>query len=374
VDNPSRPDPTTSVSQARIDQIIESAHETATSLVILEGLEVGRRFQLGEQPVIAGRDPHAGIVVVDSEVSRLHCLLIVIDGVVIVEDLGSTNGTYVNGKRVAPRATLPLDGLLRIGGHTLRCERCTSYDLERADDQQRDLKRATNYVLSLLPPVLSAGPVRTEWMLLPSARLGGDAFGYEQLDPHTYALYLIDVSGHGVSAAIHSVSILNVLRQHALPQTDFTDPACVLTQLNAAFQMERYYDQCFTMWYGVYDARTRTLTYASAGHHPAYLVPHSRSRAEPLRTPGLVIGAWPTSRYESAKVVVVPGSMLYLFSDGVFEVTTDAGRWRLADLVPVLLQPARGGEECRRIHHAVRAASRPGALDDDFSLLVVTFP
>ena len=85
-----------------------------------------------------------------------------------------------------------------------------------------------------------------------------------------FAIYLIDVCGHGVSAAMHSVSVLNVLRQHALPATDFKDPVQVLSALNVMFQMDRHDDQYFTMWYGVYDTRERTLTHASAGHHPGY--------------------------------------------------------------------------------------------------------
>ena len=114
-------------------------------------------------------------------------------------------------------------------------------------------------------------------MFLPSARLGGDAFGYQQLDSQTFVIYLLDVSGHGVGAAMHSVSVLNVLRQRAIPQTDFKDPVQVITNLNAMFQMDRHDDQYFTMWYGVYDALDRTLTYASAGHHPAYLVAPDRA-------------------------------------------------------------------------------------------------
>ena len=68
------------------------------------------------------------------------------------------------------------------------------------------------------------------------------------------ALYLIDVSGHGVSAAMHSVSVANILRPKAL-SVDLRDPAAVLESLNEAFPMDAHDDMYFTIWYGVYSAR-----------------------------------------------------------------------------------------------------------------------
>jgi serine phosphatase RsbU (regulator of sigma subunit) len=230
-------------------------------------------------------------------------------------------------------------------------------------------------VLSLLPPPVSEGPLRTEWIFLPSARLGGDALGYEPLDPHTFLIYLIDVSGHGVGAAMHSVSVLNVLRQRAVPNVDFRDPAQVLTGLNAMFQMDRHDDQYFTMWYGVYDAQNRTLTYASAGHHPGYLVPSDRKSALPLKTFGVVVGAVLEPNFTAAHAFVPADCSLYLFSDGVFEILTTDRQCNLDDFVPLLQQPrVEGASECHRLMQAVKNVACRGSLDDDLSLLIVTFP
>jgi sigma-B regulation protein RsbU (phosphoserine phosphatase) len=166
--------------------------------------------------------------------------------------------------------------------------------------------------------------MRTEWMLEPSARLGGDAFGYGPLDDHMFALYLIDVSGHGVSAAMLSVSVMNVLRERALPATDFKVPELVLSALNAMFQMDRHDDRYFTIWYGVYDSLDRMLTYATGGHHAGSLVPVERDHAQTLKTSGPPIGAIADARFDAARTRVPAGSALYLFSDGVFEVRTAA--------------------------------------------------
>jgi hypothetical protein len=363
------------VTRQAAEQLAPSADDEALSLVMVEGCEAGRRIRIAERPVIAGRERHLDIVLDDGEVSRLHCFVGVVDGEVVVEDLGSTNGTFVDGRRIGRRAPLPVGSLLRVGDHIFRCERCSLRDVERAEQQHRDIRRAMSYVQSLLPPPLVEGPLRTEWMLRPSARLGGDALGYQALDAHTFSIYLIDVSGHGVGAAMLSVSVLNVLREHALPAADFKDPARVLETLNAMFQMDRHDDQYFTMWYGVYDTLGRTLTYATAGHHPGYLVPPERDQARPLKTSGPVIGATPDGRFHAEGVGVAPGSLLYLFSDGVFEVRTPERQWRLGDFVPLLLEPTGAdGGECRRIYSQIKSACGSAPSEDDFSLLVVTFP
>ena len=120
--------------------------------------------------------------------------------------------------------------------------------------------------------------------------------------------------------------------------------------------------------------RRRMLTYACAGHHPGYLVMPDRHTAIGLKTPGLMVGATTEARFEAATASIPAGSSLYLFSDGVFEILTDVRQWRLDDFLPLLMEPTISGvSECQRLYQAVNAAGS-GPLEDDFSLLVVTFP
>jgi sigma-B regulation protein RsbU (phosphoserine phosphatase) len=218
--------------------------------------------------------------------------------------------------------------------------------------------------------------VLTDWRFVPSTQLGGDAFGYYWLDPETFVFYLIDVSGHGVGSAMHSVTVLNVLRQRGLLQVDPTDPASVLANLNARFQMDVHNGLFFTMWYGVYRPRDRSLVCGAAGHHAAYLVPPDRSTTLPLGTSNLMIGAMPDVAYEVQRTTIPAGSVGYLFSDGAFEIETkDDQRWSMADFLPLLLKPSSAGtSEADRVYQLVRHAARPGPLDDDFSLMVISFP
>src|ERR1019366_9594956 len=111
-----------------------------------------------------------------------------------------------------------------------------------------------------------------EWCFQPSAELGGDAFGYHWLDPDHLAIYLLDVCGHGVGAALLSISVLNALRMHTLPHTHFREPAEVLAALNRSFRMESQNNLFFTMWYGIYRPSKRELAFSSGGHPPALFV------------------------------------------------------------------------------------------------------
>jgi serine phosphatase RsbU (regulator of sigma subunit) len=346
-------------------------------LVIVEGAEPGRRLEFdATTPLTIGRDPQQTLVVTDPELSRRHARVFLVNEEPFVQDLGSTNGTFVDGERLSAPSKLDEGRLLRIGGHYLRYERRSRRDVEREEQLARDLRRASAYVSSLLPAPLTSGPVLTDWRFVPSTQLGGDAFGYYWLDPETFVFYLIDVSGHGVGSAMHSVTVLNVLRQRGLLQVDPTDPASVLANLNARFQMDVHNGLFFTMWYGVYRPRDRSLVCGAAGHHAAYLVPPDRSTTLPLGTSNLMIGAMPDVAYEVQRTTIPAGSVGYLFSDGAFEIETkDDQRWSMADFLPLLLKPSSAGtSEADRVYQLVRHAARPGPLDDDFSLMVISFP
>ena len=98
-----------------------------------------------------------------------------------------------------------------------------------------ELAEAADYVKFLLPQPITEGPLKADWRFVPSTTLGGDALGYHWVDEDSFAIYLVDVCGHGVGAALHSVSVLNVLRSENLQNTDFRRPDQVLAGLNRFF-------------------------------------------------------------------------------------------------------------------------------------------
>ena len=168
------------------------------------------------------------------------------------------------------------------------------------------------------------GKVTTSWQHIPCSSLGGDAFGYHWLDEGRLGIYLVDVCGHGVGAAMLCISVINALRSQTLQKTDFGSPQSVLKGLNEAFPMEKQNNKYFTLWYGVYDTKHQQLTYSSAGHPHAILFTgddNANKEFHALSTAGIAIGVMPDIEFKEMVLPLGSLSKLYVFSDGVYEIT-----------------------------------------------------
>jgi sigma-B regulation protein RsbU (phosphoserine phosphatase) len=221
--------------------------------------------------------------------------------------------------------------------------------------------------------------LKTDWRFLPSTQLGGDAFGYHWLDSRYFAIYLLDVCGHGVGAALLSISVVNVLRSQTLPHTDFYNPTSVLKGLNSAFPMEQHNHMFFTIWYGVYDKANRQMHFSSGGHPPALLFSAKQSASplhlEELFTPGLVIGAMPNVEFASNSVHVHEGARLLVYSDGVFEIQkSDGSMLQLEEYIQFLKKSFEDDHNSlETIVNISQNLNGPGPFQDDFSIIEISF-
>ena len=263
---------------------------------------------------------------------------------------------------------------------------------------QEELTEAENYVRSILPPAGMSRTIPVDWRLIPSTELGGDSFGYHWIDDDHFALYLLDVCGHGVGAALLSVTAINVLRNAALPGVDFRDPGAMLTALNDAFLMEKQNDMYFTIWYGVWQVSTRTLRYSTAGHPPALLVaggaapatgsanaapppatgsagfqPASDTPAsvEPLRAAGMILGGMEGMVYRTFTREIPHPARLYVVSDDTFEIQRQDGTmWPEPEFREFFAQPPPPGQsDLDALFAHAKELHGPGPLDDDFSIV-----
>ncbi|MCL9982561.1 MAG: SpoIIE family protein phosphatase [Erythrobacter sp.] len=359
----------------RADAVNHIKGDRLHCLELLNGGEVESRHIVGPLGLKVGRTAPADVVLADTEVSRSHCLIALKGEDLYVSDLNSTNGTFIDGTRVSSVVPLPVGSILQVGNRAFKHEWRTRAEIAHLNESDHELEKAASYVRALLPPKIAEGPIKVDWIYKPSAKLGGDAFGIGQLGENLYVAYLVDVAGHGTGAAMHAVAIMNQLRQRSLPNTEMARPELVLSTLNELFQMEDHAGLYFTIWYGVYDARTRRLEFASGGHHPAYLVPADRSEAIPLHTRNPIIGAMPAMMFRQGGITVPQGASIYLFSDGVFEIIdTDERQWDITDLIELIVDPsASGKDEPQRLYDTVCQRAEPSTMDDDFSLMIVTF-
>ncbi len=242
----------------------------------------------------------------------------------------------------------------------------------------RELSDAAGYVRTVLPPPLTSGPLQIDWRFMPSASLAGDSFGYHWIDDDHFAIYLLDVSGHGWGAALLSVSVINVLRSQALPDTDFCQPQEVLFALNNTFPAEMHNDLFFTIWYGVYAVNLHQLSYASGGHPPAILIygPSANpTQLEQLQTPNFIMGGQPNVDYQWKIQDVSRPARLYVFSDGVYDITKPDGTiWGLNDFLAFSKQSFQiDSPNLDRLLKHTRTIAQKEIFEDDLTILEIVF-
>jgi sigma-B regulation protein RsbU (phosphoserine phosphatase) len=242
---------------------------------------------------------------------------------------------------------------------------------------EAELTEASDYIRSLLPTALE-GTVKITSEFIPSSQLGGDCYDFYWLDADHLAIYLIDTSGHGVGSALLSISILNLLRSQSFSREKFYEPSVILTELNRAFQMSQHNERYFTMWYGVYKRSQRKLTYANAGHPQGLLIARDIENPQIQELPSLdmPVGFFPDVEYTSSEILVPLDSRLYIFSDGIFEVSQENGKiWGVVNFFDLLKEKFAIDEEVNAnlVLQKIRTESPTAKFDDDVSLLKIDF-
>lgn len=274
----------------------------------------------------------------------------------------------------------PIELIARIrhhsNGYIAHLQRNAAYEaLERSEQRLAgELAQAAKYVLSMLPAPQD-GNVATDWQFIPSVQLGGDSFGYHWIDADHFAIYLLDVCGHGVRSALLSISAMNVIRSQSLPSTDFRFPEQVLAGLNEMFDMDKHDGMYFTIWYGVFVRSKRELRFASGGHPPAVLVRSGTgtAAAEALELNGMIVGAFPGMTFDSRTVTIQPSDRLYVFSDGVYEVTQPDGAMWTFEAFLSAVETAPAAAAVPGIVDTVKHVRGTGEFEDDVSIVEVRF-
>lgn len=249
--------------------------------------------------------------------------------------------------------------------------------LRQTERLTSDLRSAAAYVESILPVGLD-GRVQVSSRYLPSQELAGDCFDYRWVDDDHLIVYLIDVSGHGIEPALLSISVHNMLRAGALPLKTLLVPDKVLAELNGRFQMDDHGEHYFTMWFGVYEASTRTLRCASAGAPPAFaFAPEGGVTPTPdLSTNCAPIGMFTDTVFTSSTYPIPPGCRILLYSDGACEFDLDDGqRLSMDDFEDLTIRYASApGSTLDGLIRELRALAAVRSFEDDCSLIEMTFP
>jgi sigma-B regulation protein RsbU (phosphoserine phosphatase) len=199
--------------------------------------------------------------------------------------------------------------------------------VKAAERTARELHAAARVQQAFLPHANPQVPgAAFAWIFEPCTELAGDSLNVVQLDEQRIGLYVLDVSGHGVAASLLAVTVTRmlspstsgdsfVLQTRDNKARQVVPPCEVATRLAKNFSIEST-EQFITLFYAVYDTKTRELSYISAGHPGAIRV-SAGSTPVILDGSGLPIGIG--EKYEQQSVTLQSGDRLYLYSDGVTE-------------------------------------------------------
>lgn len=197
-------------------------------------------------------------------------------------------------------------------------------EIKRAEQKLRDMNtRMQNELLSaaavqrsLLPVAnLKSDRFESAWFYNPCEEVGGDSLNVFQIDENRVGLYVLDVTGHGVSAALLSVTATHLLAGFIKDQC----PHKLVAAMNRHFSKEGYKDHSLTMVYGVVDLRDGSFVYTSAGHLGPIRIARD-GRVEQFGGHGPPIGMLGDAEYGQDRIELKKGDRLFLISDGVYEV------------------------------------------------------
>jgi sigma-B regulation protein RsbU (phosphoserine phosphatase) len=240
-----------------------------------------------------------------------------------------------------------------------------------------ELSLATRIQADMLPNIYPAFPERPEFDIYasmdPAKEVGGDFYNFFLVDDDHLCVFIADVSGKGVPAALFMMASMIILSNNAQMGKS---PAQILQDTNAAICANNREEMFVTVWLGILEISTGRLTAANAGHeYPAIKNPDGVF--ELLKDKhGFVIGGMNGMRYKEYEIQLEPGSKLFVYTDGVPEATNGEKELFGTDRMLKALNDAPDADPQQTLHN-VRAAVDGFVCDaeqfDDLTMVCVEY-
>ena len=279
---------------------------------------------------------------------------------------------------------------VRAGERIVQLERSLAMQNRRLQDandrMQHDLAAAAKIQRELLPASLpEIQGVRFAWHYQPCDELAGDLLNVVPIDPSRVALYVADVSGHGVAASLVSIALHRNLSlredQTSLIRVPSSShggrapahPRSVAAQLNKIYPMESNGGHFITLVYGVIDLEGPCFEYCCAGHPGPILA----RRAEPARSfdaPSHMIGIIRDPEYTDSRIELRAGDRVYIYSDGLIEARSPSQDLFGLKRLETVIDEARELSLAQSIDAIVDAAAKwqgKAEFGDDISIVAL---
>jgi sigma-B regulation protein RsbU (phosphoserine phosphatase) len=236
---------------------------------------------------------------------------------------------------------------------------------------QSELDIASEVQNQLFPR--SAPPTRTIELIgacEPARSVSGDYYDYLCLPDGNLALAIGDVAGKGISAALLMASIQSIMRTQLAAGVPVST-AQVVEQVNRQLYANTAPEKYATFFFGLYDDRSRVLTYTNAGHLSPLLVCGEDVR--PLEVTGTVVGLFASVQYEEERISLCPDDLLIAYTDGITEPENaygeEFGAERLAEAV-LRNRHCEPREMVAKVMEAVKLWSHAPELPDDMTVMI----
>jgi sigma-B regulation protein RsbU (phosphoserine phosphatase) len=245
---------------------------------------------------------------------------------------------------------------------------------------------ARDMQLRFLPQPKQIGAARFDWLFKSSSYLGGDVFDYFAVNDRYVCFHVIDVSGHGLSAALLA---FNAQRQMFLARAEIEDvikrfggqiglaAEQIVSEFNRKFTSLSESSLYLTMVFCILDQYTGRVSLVQAGHPPPYLARPGRQEVEPIGDGGLPIGILDDAEYEAQCLQLEPGARLHLYSDGVPECTNPQqevfGQEALQSILTTQHDASIKQVQLIIDQALVTWHGQEGRFDDDLTFLTVEF-
>ena len=240
-----------------------------------------------------------------------------------------------------------------------------------------ELTLASRIQAAMLPSSFPAFPNRTEFELYasmdPAKEVGGDFYDIFLIDDDHLCMVMADVSGKGIPAALFMMVSKVILQSCAMLGRSAGE---ILTKTNEAICSNNQAEMFVTVWVGILEISTGTLTAANAGpEYPALM--RADGEFDLVRDKhGLVIGGMAGVNYKEYKLQLNPGDKLFLYTDGVPEATDECNELFGSNRMLAALNKVKDGtpeQVLSGVRHAVDGFVRDAEQFDDLTMLCLEY-
>ena len=283
----------------------------------------------------------------------------------VVQGLGAGADDFVTKGSDIEIVVARLGALLRMKAY--------QDQLRRMNQQMtRDLQIARRVQEALVPPsAFSSKGIEIRSAYIPSETLSGDFYDYFVQDDSMY-LFVADVSGHGLPAAILVSLLKSYIHSEAATERSLADFMARLNDFLFTVSLPTQFATAalFRMEAG------RQLVYANAAHPPFLLHSRASGRTQLLEQPSNLLGAMPNMPFEEHSITVAPGDTLFVYTDGLTDRINEKGDFYSIDRVAAVLEQSRGADLATvydAIYSDVSGFLATEEFKDDIAFVVTRF-